>query len=399
MLSGISFRRVWITGGVSSTVRWMEILAVGLFTLQATESALMVAVMLFLRQVPITLFGILAGAIAERADRRRILTGGLLIMAVLSGCLSGLAALGFLEVWMLGIGAFISGLFWTAEHPVRRTLLADASVEGHLGTAMALDSATSSATRIVGPPMGGALLAFTGIWAVYAVSAFLYIGAWLLIRRLEVESRPDAGDDTSVLTVIGEGFSYIRTRALVAATLAVTVVLNLFGFAYGSMVPVIGEQSLQLDEVAIGSLMSMEGFGALCGALSVARFARPHRYTLIYVGGAALFLCTVLTFSFVPTYWVCMPLLFAGGFGIAGFASMQGTLILSTAARAMRARLMGVLALCIGAGPIGLLHLGWLADRVGAELGVRIIAIEGLVTLLACLLIWPALRQPHHPAA
>jgi predicted MFS family arabinose efflux permease len=172
------------------------------------------------------------------------------------------------------------------------------------------------------------------------------------------------------------------------------VFVNLFGFSYVSMVPVIGEQRLGLGAVAVGVLMSAEGFGALIGSLCVAAWVRTRHFTVIYMLGSTLYLAMILAFSLSPWYTAAIVLLFTGGLGIAFFGSMQSTLIFFSAIPRMRTRIMGVLVACIGAGPVGVLHVGLLAEWLGAHQAVTIIAVEGLVALAVCALIWPELRRP-----
>ena len=155
----------------------------------------------------------------------------------------------------------------------------------------------------------------------------------------------------------------------------------------------LGEQKLALGAVAIGVLMSAEGFGALLGSLLVAAWVRTRYYTAIYMIGSTLYLSMILAFSLSPWFVVAVLFLFAGGLGIAFFGSMQSTLILFSTIPRMRTRVMGVLVACIGAGPIGVLHVGLLAEWVGAHHAVTIIAVEGLIAIAASALVWPELRR------
>jgi predicted MFS family arabinose efflux permease len=172
------------------------------------------------------------------------------------------------------------------------------------------------------------------------------------------------------------------------------VIVNLWGFAYITMVPVIGERVLQLSPMLIGVLMSTEGFGALLGALMVGRTDRPRRYTQIYTGSSLLFLLSVLAFALSGSAWLSFALILLCGIGIAGFSVMQSTIMFLAAPAALRSRLMGLLTVAIGSGPIGMLHVGLLADGLGAPHAVALIALEGLAALALAALVWPELRRP-----
>ena len=394
LLSDPGFLRIWIVGALVGTIRWLEVLAVGVCTYQATGSPFIVATMLFARMVPTMLLGAFAGVIADRVNRRHLMMVGLVLMCLVSLSLAALAINDRLAIWHVALGAVLSGIFWSGEFPVRRTMLGEIAGLGRLSAAMGLDSATNNFTRMLGPLLGGTLLTTLGLGGAYALGVLLYAVAFISMLSLSFQENPSTESaSVSVLTSISEGFTYIRTNRLIAATLVITVFVNLFGFSYVSMLPVIGEQQLGLGAVAIGVLMSVEGCGALLGSLCVAAWVRSRYFTAIYMSGSTLYLAMILAFSLSPWYSAAVVFLFAGGLGIAFFGSMQSTLIFFTALPRMRTRVMGVLVACIGAGPIGVLHVGLLAEWLGASRAVTIIAVEGLIAIAVAACIWPELRR------
>ena len=173
----------------------------------------------------------------------------------------------------------------------------------------------------------------------------------------------------------------------------VTVLLNFFGYSFISMLPVIGAEKLELGPVLVGVLMSMEGAGALLGLLALTIYAEPRYFMRLFVGGAIVLMVAVLVFSTLPWLGPCLLVLFIGGLGEAGFASMQATILFEASPPAMRRRMMGVLVVCIGAAPLGMLHTGLMAEWLGADVAVGVIAAEGLAAIAVCLWAWPALRQ------
>lgn len=394
LLTDPGFLRIWIVGGLVGTIRWLEVLAVGVYTYQATGSPFIVATMLFARMVPTMLLGAFAGVIADRVNRRHLMMVGLVLMCLVSLSLAVLAINDRLAIWHVALGAVLSGIFWSGEFPVRRTMLGEIAGLGRLSAAMGLDSATNNFTRMLGPLLGGTLLTTLGLGGAYALGVLLYAVAFISMLSLSFQENPSTESaSVGVLTSISEGFAYIRTNRLIAGTLVITVFVNLFGFSYVSMVPVIGEQQLGLGAVAIGVLMSVEGCGALLGSLCVAAWVRSRYFTAIYMSGSALYLAMILAFSLSPWYSAAVVFLFAGGLGIAFFGSMQSTLIFFTALPRMRTRVMGVLVACIGAGPIGVLHVGLLAEWLGASQAVTIIAVEGLIAITVAACLWPELRR------
>jgi MFS family permease len=347
--------------------------------------------MLFVRMCPNLLLGALSGAISERINRKRLLAGGLALVTLVSLGIGGLALGGHIELWHIAVAAFLSGVFWTIEFPTRRTLLGEIARMDRIGSAMGLDSGSNHATRMLGPALGGYLLEQHGLAAPYLLGACLYGLACLNIATLSFRPASETTSGESLLRIIADGVRYIRTNRLVTATLVVTMLVNFFGFSYGSMLPVIGEVKLGLSALPIGILASMEGVGAVLGAAAIAFYSRPDLFPRIYAGGSALFLAMILAFSFSSAFAPSLPLLFLGGIGMAGFGAMQSAIVFTATAPAMRRRVMGVLVACIGAGPLGVLHTGLIADWSSADLAIRIAALEGLLALGLCAWVWPEL--------
>jgi len=374
-------------------MRWLEVLAVGVYTYKLTGSALMVALVTVARFLPVMLFGAFAGAIAEQLNRRLLLLCGLAVLSVTALILALLAWSGSIRLWHVAIGAVVSGLYFSGEFPVRRTMLGEIAGPRGVGAAMTLDSATNHAMRVVGPALGGLVLQTIGLHGVYFVGAGLFALGFVAILRLPAGVGGHGGGALRVVAQIREGLVFVRSQPHLLATLAVTMIANVFGFPFATMVPVIGREVLELSAFRIGTLQSAEGAGALLGALVIANVVRPRLYVPLYLGGTALFLVGVLGFAFSASYGLSLAILVLAGLGVAGFSAMQSTIVFASAPPEMRSRVMGVLAVCIGTGPIGMLHLGLLAEWFGAPLALRIAAAEGLLALTAVLLAWPRARQ------
>jgi predicted MFS family arabinose efflux permease len=262
-----------------------------------------------------------------------------------------------------------------------------------LSRAMALESATSNATRMVGPALGGVLIQLVGLWGVYALGAVLYLACAILVLPVAYRSAGAAGGG-SLLAMLRDGWRFARGDRLVVGALAVTVIVNLWGFAYITMVPVIGERALGLSPALIGVLMSTEGLGAVIGALLIARYDRPRQYARIYLGSSAAFLLGVLAFALSTSFPLSLALILFCGIGIAGFAVMQSTIVFLAAPAAVRSRIMGLLTVAIGAGPPGMLYVGVLADWLGAANAVICLTLQGLLALALAAWRWPELRRP-----
>ncbi len=393
LFSDSNFIRLWLTGSASGSMRWLETLAVSIYVFEITGSAFLVALMMAARMAPM-LLGAAVGALAERFNRRTILLCGLATMSIVSAIMGTLAFNGAIEIWQIAIGSFLTGLFFASEFPVRRTILGEVAGQERIGAALSLDSASNNSTRMIGPIIGGILIETVGLHGAYFLAAGLYATGFLMITGVRY-TRASPARAIGLLTSIAEGLRYIRTNRRLVGILLVTVFVNLFGFPFSSMVPVIGKDVLGLSPIPVGFLMSAEGMGAFSGALLLTLTARAQYFARIYLCGAMIFLSMTVMFSLSSHFGVSMAILLTAGLGVSGFAAMQSVLIFSTAPPEIRSRVMGVLTMCIGAGPIGVLHVGLMAKWFGAQNALTIIGLEGLVCVIACALIWPELwRRP-----
>jgi MFS family permease len=395
VLAIADFRRLWLVGTVASAVRWLEMLVVGVFVYQHTGSAFDVALMTLLRSAPMTLFGAVIGALAERVDRRRALIGVVLIMLATSVCLAVLAYTGTLAVWHLGVASFCNGAAWAADNPVRRVMIGEVVGHERMGRAMSIDVGANNASRMLGPVVGGLLLAGTGIAGAFTASVLCYALALAAAMRVGHRNLPITAASGGVLTRIIEGLVLVRDDPKLIGTLIITVIYNVFGWPFTSMIPVIGQDNLHLGAGGIGVLASMDGIGAFCGSIALALWAKPRHYARLYVSGVVLYLMLLILFALVPNAPLAGAALLFTGVCNAAFSVMQATLIYLAAPPEMRSRLYGVLSVCIGSAPIGFLCLGLLADAVGATAATATSGVVGLVALVATYRWWHQLGPPR----
>jgi len=372
----------------------MELVASSVFVLFATDSAFAVVLVNFARSAPMILVGAFVGALAERVDRKKLLIVGAAVLSVSTLVLGVLAAHDEIKLWHLLVGGFVNGVVFSSEFPVRRSLLGEYAGMDRIGAGMGLDSFTRNATRVIGPALGGVFLQFVGLDGAFFTAAAVYVVTIALMWHLSPRPTPAATAGPNMLTAVVDGFRYARRDRLIFWFLTVTVIMNLFAFPYQATVPVIAREVLRLEPFPISLLVAAEGAGAMLGSLAIALWDRPRRYVAIYTGGAALFMIAILGFASSPWYGLSLAIVFVGGLGIAGFTTLQGTLPFLLAPPEIRGRIMGVLSVCIGVGPIGYLHLGLLTELWGAPVATMVIAVEALIALALAtfFLMHPALR-------
>ena len=389
LLRNRQFRLIWMIGAATNTLRWLEILAVGVVVFNMTGSPFQVAFMIILRFLPLAIIGAFTGVIAERFNRRLFQIWSLGFMMTTSMLLALIVFGGYLNLWIIGASVVLNGLFWTTDNPIRRTLLGEVVQPAQIGIAMSLDTVTNSTTRFLGPLVGGIFLEFAGFQGVFLVGAIFYasaLGLAFLVCSVPGQQQHDRGSMFSFLT---DGIRMFQTNRVLVGVLAITVIYNLWAFPFVSMIPVISKDVLGLSPLPVGLLVSAEGAGTLIGALLVLLTRSVTYYRRLYTLGLGISLGMAIVYSQMASFLPSGVFLVLEGIGAGLFAAMQAALVLLNTPPEMRSRMMGLLSVCVGLCALGFLHIGLLADWVGAQNAVLICTGEGLIALILVCWTWP----------
>ena len=387
------YLRLWLIGLFSMGSRWLELLVVGIFAVETTGSPVLVALLVILRMLPLAVFGSIVGTLADRLTPRILLYSSLGLAALVSLAVLGLALSGIAAYWHIALATFLSGLVWTTDMPVRRRMIGDVAGAERIAAGMSLDSATSNAMRLIGPLFGGLLYQWLGLGGAFGLAAALYAICLILTPGLPKAFASGVGQSSArLLGDLREGFRFLAREPELRRILYVTVIFNIWGFPFVSMIPVIGTENLGLNAAAIGGLAALEGGGAFTGALLIAAIGvRPGAYRRFYFFGTASYSALAFVASWMTETAPMAIVIFFVGLGAAGFSTMQTVLIYGMAPPEMRGRMLGILSLTIGAGVIGFTNIGLMGELFGGANAVRIVAAEGLVAAFLLGLTWPRL--------
>ena len=397
LLTSTTFLRLWAIGGCVNAMRWFEVLAAALFTLDVTGSGFAVAVVSAARTLPMLFLGAFAGVMAEAVNRKRVLVIGQFLTSAASATVAVLAMLDAAHPWHVAVAALISGTVWSTEMSTRRRMVGECVPMAMVPRALALDTLTNSITRMIGPIVAGTLYQFTGIAGAFTVSAVLYLLAAILAIGLRHEQEIRRFVLGNVPRDLAEAVGFARGHAVIAGVLLVTIAMNLLGFPYSALIAPIGRNHFMVSPALVGMMAAAESFGAFLGGLWLAGGDPPGKGRVLMVGGSLLFLVCVALMPLAPLFWLAWGLLVAGGFGSAAFANMQTSLIITHAPPHIRSRLMGLLTVCIGAGPLGILLVGALAAVLGPLSAVDAIELAGLAAVTAAGSLWRR-REQRQPA-
>ncbi len=381
LLADAAFVRLWAAGGLTNSMRWVEMLVSGLFAYQLTGSAFAVSLVLMSRALPMLTAGALAGAVAESLDRKKLLMAGQAATAVGAIAIALLAATGQLALWHLFLNGLLGGLAWTNELATRRRMVAEAAGPTRIVQAVALDTVTNSTTRMVGPLAGGIFFQTVGVTAAYAIAATIYLIALALVSGVEHRQERRQLQPRHLVRDVIVAARIALAHPILRLVLGVTIAMNVFGFSYTAILPAFGSIAFQASPVQIGLLAAAEPFGALLAGLGLAfrRGASPGRLTLLL--GSAGFLVVLTCAALAPSLPLAVLLLFIGGMGTAAFASLQTGLVMMQAPIEARSRILGLTTTCIGMGPVGVLLIGALADGYGPRTAIALMAAAGIAAL------------------
>ena len=381
LLANPSYVRLWLAGGAGNAMRWLELLVAGIFTYDATHSAFLVAVVTVARSLPMLFLGPIAGVVAEAFNRKRLLLAQLVLMITVSAVLAALALAGHVQVWHIALGGLAAGVVWAMEMAVRRRMIGEVVPVDRIGQAVALDSLTGSIARVVGPIAGGMMFEALGLGGAYLVSACFYLIAFLAVLGLDFQQDTRRLRFGRIPGDIAEGLAAARATPAIMGVVLVTIVMNSFGFCYSALVAPIGRSVYNVSPALVGMLAAAEPIGAIILGVALSAGWLRLDNSRALVQGSFLFLAGVIAMALSPWFGLAVALLLVGGLGTAVFSNMQTSLVLIEAPPAARSRVLGIVTMCIGTGPLGVLAIGALSERVGPPAAILTMAGIGVAAL------------------
>ena len=380
------FVPLWIAGGVSNAMLWLEVLAAALFTLQVTKSGFDVALVSAARSLPLLATGAFIGVISDAANRKYIVVGGLLLSAASAGAVGLLASLGVLRPWHIGMAALLSGIVYATEMPARRRMIAECAGPSLALHAVAADSMTNYATRVLGPVLGGIAYQHVGLAGAFLMSASLSVVTAILVGTIRHEQ--DAVRRLSLASALEDlrnGMAFARRQRTILMLLGITVITNLFGYSYSTLVAPIGKLVFNASPQMIGALAAAEPAGSLlAGSLIALRPLAGSALGWLAAGAACFFAALVVASTF--GHWshhlsAMLPVLAVGGIGSAIYNIHQTTIVMSRTPPALRSRVMGLVTVCIGCWPLGMILAGALIAPLGPLGALAALGLGGLTSI------------------
>ncbi|MBL40640.1 MAG: hypothetical protein CL761_04905 [Chloroflexi bacterium] len=377
------FKKLWFIGTTAMSMRWIEQIALGYYVYQITKDEFLVGLVFFFRNVPMLLFGAFIGVISDEFDKKKILQITLIITAIIYFILTISSFLDQLNYFQICFGAFIAGLAWSFDFPIRRSMLSEIVDKRLYPSAIGVDMTSSNLARIIGPVLAGIVLQQVNLFPIYLFGTIMFLMAFVSCLKLETKQfiREESPSNLGrFFYELIEGIKYIFTSKILITVLIVTIIMNFLVFTYQSQLTVLVQTNISDLPIILGFLAAVEGIGATLGTLIIANFPFK-RGMLIFLSGSFLFGVCIISFTFSEFLFVSILLMLIGGFGMAGFGTLQSILIISSAEQKIRGRVLGILAITIGTQPIGAFILGYFSREYGSVTAVKISVVIAMVIL------------------
>jgi MFS family permease len=380
-------------GGQSASLigTWITRIATSWLVYRLTGSELLLGVVGFCGQIPTLVLAPFAGVLVDRYNRHRILIVTQVLSSLQSFALAALAFSGRITVGWILVLQIAQGIINAFDTPARQSFVVDMVEDRtHLSNAIALNSTMVNGSRIIGPSIGGVLIAAFGEGWCFLVDAISYIAVIGSLLAMRVEHVKRVKSETTALEELREGFSYVANFPPMSSALMLLALVATMGMPYTVLMPAIAANVLHGGAHTLGFLMTASGCGALVGALYLASRSTVVGLGRVMVIATVVFGASLVVFSLSHHLWLSLLILpFVGGGMMVEMASTN-TILQTIVEERFRGRVMAFYAMAfLGTAPIGSLLAGVLADRIGAS---RTIMIGGVACLVAA--IWFARRLP-----
>jgi MFS family permease len=364
-----AYARLWRANLGSTTAYWMQSVAQGWLVVELTGSPFVLGLLAFFRSIPMLLLAPVGGVLADRQNRPRLLLVAQSMLAVTALAIALLIALDRIEIWHLIISSLVVGVTFTLSVPARHSMVSDLVPRHLVGNAVGLNSATQNGARMIGPSIAGLLIGVVGIAGAYFAQVVGYIWSILNViglRSADTHTRAQG----STLTILRDGFAYVRRTKVILAMMVLTLAPALFGMPIIMLLPAFVKQDLGGGALDLGILMSTFGVGALIGSmLVVVRSDFRYRGRVVLVT-ALVYSLTVIALGFTRSMLTAGLVLAVSGFFQAVYMAVNQTILQLTVPSEIRGRVMSIWMINWGLMPLGLLPLSAAAERFGTPVAM-----------------------------
>ena len=376
-----NFRLFTVGQSVSLIGNWMQQVAMGWLVYRLTNSAFLLGVVAFAGQSPVFFLGPIAGVIADRANRHRVVVIMQALMMIQATVLAALVFTGYVEYWHVLALSAVFGVINAFEIPARQAFLLEmVKSREDLPNAIALNSSIFNGARLIGPAIAGFVIASWGESVAFISNAVSYVAVLIALLAMEVERQPPKRIRGRVFASLRAGFAYGLGFLPIRIVLNLVAAAALFGVPFTVLLPVFAVEILHGDARTLGFLMSATGVGALSGALFLAARESVRGLSKVITACALLFGASLIVFGLSRVLWLSLAALAIAGFGMMVLMAASNTFLQTVADDDKRGRIVSMYTMSyIGLAPFGSLLAGALAQRVTAPITIALGGISVMV--------------------
>ena len=383
-----NFRLFWFGQLISLIGTWMQGLGQQWLVYVLTGSALKLGIVSAFQFLPVLLFSLYGGVVADRVPKRTLLICTQTASLLLALILGLLTWAGVVQIWHIYLLAFLLGTVNAFDMPARQAFIVEMVEREDLMNAIALNSSIFNGSRVLGPAAGAFIISAVGIAGCFFLNALSFVAVIIGLFLIRLPPQEAQRRQRQALREIGEGLNYIRNDRPVLLVFLLVSFVSIFAIpTYSTLMPVIADRVLHVGVSGLGTLTSFLAFGAMIASFSLAytNTARQRRFFLAC--GALAGSSLLIVFSFSHNFTLSLALLSGIGFCIVANNATGNTIIQSYVPDHLRGRIMSVWSLVlVGLAPIGSFFAGSLADSTSAAFTIR---AGALICLAAAAIIVP----------
>lgn len=371
-LSYRDFRLFWTGQWVSLSGTWMHMTALGWLVYRLTGSPFYLGMVSAASTLPILLFSLVGGAVADRVEKRRLLIATQVLSMVPAFIIGLLVLTDNITVWRLVFLGFALGTINAFDIPARQSYLVSLTSRKSLLNAVALNSAAFNGSRMVGPVLAGFIISGFGIAACFFINSLSYLAAIVALSLVSAKGAPEKKEH-HMARDIAEGMRFLKNEPGLLRIVLMVSTFSLFGLPFISQLPVFAGEILNTGAKGLGLLMGASGLGAFTMALLIAFKGDIEHKAVVMNVASICFPAGLLAFAFSKDFNIALVLMFLVGLAVVAFLSNANSSLQLRTPDGLRGRVMSVYTLLfLGMTPIGHSLLGVLADSVGSASAVRI---------------------------
>ncbi len=369
------FRLLWFGACTSSIGTWMQKMAQSWLVLQLSNRPFLLGLDSFLGEIPILLFSLLGGVIADRMDRRKLLVGSQVVQMSCAFLLAGLFAAGVVHVWMILMLSFVVGFAQAFGGPAYQALIPTLVQPKDLPNAIAMNSIQFNLARVIGPVLGGIALAKLGATWCFSLNGLSFVA--VIIALLALQVRPLTASGVSMYHSMKQGITFIRLQPGMQPLIWLAFFMTMLGVPLIVFLPVIAKDVFHRGSDTYTLLLSVSGLGAIAGALLVAAFGHIRNKGEVALQALITLGVLMAGFALSKNLVLSCVLLFLAGAGLIAVFAMISSLVQLIAPDEMRGRVMSVYNVAFRGGmPIGAFVTGLLVERISAP---SVLAANGIL--------------------